>query len=322
LEINPMLSAAAVLAKPISFSAPGSLMLGGEHAVLHGQHALAGAVDRRIKVSLSPRNDDNIRIISALGERLMPRTAIDAGKPFHFIGAILQKYATQLTTGFELQVEAQMAADVGLGSSAAISAATLAAIKALCQNDVDNDQLLAETVSIIRKVQGRGSGTDAAAAIFGGIVLYKANPPEVITRYTNLPPITLIYAGYKTPTPDVIAFVEKLRAESPDSFTSLFNRIDACTMFADQALRESNWNALGNALNRAQLMMEMLGICDDSLREIVASLQAATEISGAKISGSGLGDCAIGIGKFTPPDNWPYKIIPISLSEQGLKRES
>ena len=36
-------------------SAPGSLMLFGEHAVLHGHAALVAAVDRRVTVTLRPR---------------------------------------------------------------------------------------------------------------------------------------------------------------------------------------------------------------------------------------------------------------------------
>ena len=49
-------------------SAPGSLMLMGEHAVLHGKKALVCAIDQRISVSLTPREDARISIVSALGE--------------------------------------------------------------------------------------------------------------------------------------------------------------------------------------------------------------------------------------------------------------
>ena len=37
---------------PIKTSAPGSLMLLGEHAVLHGKQALVGSINRRIYVEL------------------------------------------------------------------------------------------------------------------------------------------------------------------------------------------------------------------------------------------------------------------------------
>ena len=49
-------------------SAPGSLMLMGEYAVLKGAAALCAAIDKRIYVKLTPRNDQKIMIHSALGE--------------------------------------------------------------------------------------------------------------------------------------------------------------------------------------------------------------------------------------------------------------
>ena len=309
-------------ASSISFSAPGSLMISGEHAVLHGYHALAGAVDRRIRVSLTPRKSDKIEIISALGNRCMPLTKIDASPPLQFIGSTLQRYSRNFKNGFTLKIEAEFSATVGLGSSAAITAACLAAVATHCNGKTpDKNQLLNETVQIIREVQGRGSGSDAAASIYGGIILYKATP-QVLARYTTLPPICLIYAGYKTPTTQVIEFVENQRANTKDKFKALFDRIDVCTMFANSALNDNNWNALGNALNRGQLMMEMLGVCDQHLQNIIDSLTAHEQISGAKISGSGLGDCVIGIGSFSPPADWPYEIIPVQLSARGLEQES
>jgi mevalonate kinase len=120
----------------------------------------------------------------------------------------------------------------------------------------------------------------------------------------------------------VIEFVENQRANTKDKFKALFDRIDVCTMFANSALNDNNWNALGNALNRGQLMMEMLGVCDQHLQNIIDSLTAHEQISGAKISGSGLGDCVIGIGSFSPPADWPYEIIPVQLSARGLEQES
>ncbi|MDD2236061.1 MAG: galactokinase family protein, partial [Kiritimatiellae bacterium] len=53
--------------KRVIMSAPGTLMLMGEHAVLRGAPALACAVDQRIQVDLQCRRDGRLRIESALG---------------------------------------------------------------------------------------------------------------------------------------------------------------------------------------------------------------------------------------------------------------
>ena len=50
----------------IRVSAPGSIMLMGEHAVLFGHRAIACAVDKRMHVVLQPRTDRRVIIESAL----------------------------------------------------------------------------------------------------------------------------------------------------------------------------------------------------------------------------------------------------------------
>ena len=50
--------------------------------------------------------------------------------------------------------------------------------------------------------------------------------------------------------------------------------------------------------------------------ELVDQVRADPAILGAKISGSGLGDCAIGLGR-TAPD-FPHPVIPVELAARGL----
>jgi len=295
-------------------------MIAGEHAVLHKKHALVGAVNQRVYVSIEPRDDDLIIIHSSLGERQMSRKQIDLSKPFHFIGAILTKYRDIFECGFDLSVKADFPADVGLGSSSAISVATMAVVQIwLTDNFPERDKLMKDTIEIIRAVQGRGSGADVAAAVYGGILLYKATP-EIISRHVDLPPIALVYAGYKTPTPKVIKIVEQQRKHSADGYENLYNRIDASTIAANEALRNKDWRSLGLVLNKGQILMEELGVCDDALAEIVAIMNGMPNIVGTKISGSGLGDCVLGIGKIDDID-CKYKVIPIELSPHGVKQE-
>jgi mevalonate kinase len=335
---------------PMTISAPGTLMIAGEHAVLHGKHALVAAVDQRVTVTLAPRGDDTIAIHSALGEREMSREAIDDSAPFHFLGAVLKKHLGDLPSGVDLTITADFPADVGLGSSSAVTVAALAAIKQWISGSFpDRDTLMREAIAIIRDVQGMGSGADAAAAVWGGMLLYKATP-EVIARHpplptpgspqstlhsppchavglakadpqSPLPPITLVYAGYKTPTPEVIRIVDERRQKSDDGFEMLFDRIDTAVLFADAAMKAKDWNLLGTALNAGQQLMVELGVCDTALSEIVAQMQSMPHILGVKISGSGLGDCVLGIGSLDAVD-WAYREIPVTLSPDGVRMES
>jgi len=304
----------------VTVSAPGTLMVAGEHAVLHGAHALVAAVDQRVTVTLMPRADDRISIRSGLGTREMTLATIDASRPFHFLGAALHRYQADLPSGFDLTIDADFPADVGLGSSSAVTVAALAAVKTWLTGSLpDRDELMLEGVSLIREVQGMGSGADIAAAVWGGMLLYKA-APEVISQYDNLPPIALVYAGYKTPTPDVVRMVDHRRKRSEDAFRSLFDRIDTAVLFANAAMKVADWTLLGTTLNAGQQLMVKLGVCDDALAEIVSRMQSMPRILGAKISGSGLGDCVLGIGTLDAVE-WPYREIPVALSPIGVQLE-
>ena len=301
----------------ITSSAPGSLMISGEHAVLHGRHALAGAVDRRVRVTLNPRADDTIRVCSALGERRMPRTKIDASPPFTFIGAALAYHAAALPGGCDVVVEAELSHDVGLGSSAAVTVATLAALQTWRTGaPPEGDALRQEALQVVRSVQGMGSGSDVAASVFGGVVLYRPQH-GVLERFEALPDIALVYAGYKTPTPDVIRRVEAGYHAAPVAFEALFERFDQATLAAASAWRAGDWGALAGALSEGQAVMVGLGVCDEALAAIIAQMERAPGIRAAKISGSGLGDCVLGLGRLGPVD-CTYRQIPVALSAGGV----
>src|SRR5262245_34493681 len=104
-------------------SAPGSLMLFGEYAVLHGHKALVAAVDKRIYVRLTPRQDKIITIKSALGEYQTTITKLKAVKPFEYILTALQQF--KLRQGCDLEICSEFSHEVGFGSSAAVSVACL-----------------------------------------------------------------------------------------------------------------------------------------------------------------------------------------------------
>lgn len=129
-------------------SAPGSLMLFGEHAVLTGKRAIVVAVNQRIKVTLLPRKDTMIRIKSALGEyegtveEIKTMSSWLEKAPFHFVLTAIAVYREKLSSGFDLTIDSDFSSTLGLGSSAAVVVATLRVVSRYVvdnENDNDND---------------------------------------------------------------------------------------------------------------------------------------------------------------------------------------
>jgi mevalonate kinase len=300
-------------------SAPGSMMLLGEYAVLQGKQALVCAVDQRITVTIVPRQDNKIKINSSLGSYESELNSLEIIAPFEFVLTTLKKISNQLTQGCELTITSDFSHKVGLGSSAAVTVATLAALKTLLSQNINHQELLTEARAIIREVQGLGSGADVAASVFGGMVAYKMQPLQV-EKISHTHPITAVYSGYKTPTVKAVRQVEENFLPQPARYQEICDAIDNCALAGIRAARAENWQDLGDIMNVQQTLMHSLGVNTPDLNNILLTLQQHKNILGAKISGSGLGDCIIALGKANDL-NWENKTIetlPISMSSQGV----
>ncbi len=301
----------------IEVSAPGSLMLMGEHAVLFGEPALACAVDARLAVTLVPRPDRQVRIDSALGQYSGSLDALLPMPELAFVLAVIERYQPKLPQGFELIIRSGFSHTVGLGSSAAVTAATTAALAAYAGLSTEPEALFAVALAAVHQVQhGRGSGTDLAASIYGGVIGYDMAPAEV-RPLSGLPPIALYYSGYKMKTPDVLALVEHKAARQPELYAGIYRLMGQTSRAAEQAVQAQNWSALGELMNIYQGLMDALGVCDATLAEMIHRLRAEPGVQGAKISGSGLGDCVLALGQVKA--ELPWEAIPVSVAATGVE---
>jgi len=299
----------------ITTSAPGSLMLLGEHAVLHGHRSLVCAINRRITVRLFPLEEDAVRITSELGSYESPLSDLMDHPALRFVIQAIRQHADQLPSGLELKIDSEFSPDIGFGSSAAVTVAVHAAILACLLGEApENELLFKEALQTVQTVQGRGSGADLAASVFGGIVAYTTEPtfqPVAVSM-----PLTAVYCGYKTPTPEVILKVEQLRADHPQQYERIFSEMGAGAANAIGCLIKHDLLGFGTILNHNQQLMDKMGVNTPELQEIVEALQAAPDVFGAKISGSGLGDCAVGIG-VADLNDLDYPVHHLEVSPTG-----
>jgi mevalonate kinase len=295
-------------------------MLFGEHAVLHGKRALVCAASARLTVSLLPRADRRVTIESALGRHETTLDSPAPAEPFRFVLAALAREAALLPGGFDLRIDSEFPATIGLGSSAAVTVATLAALAAHGGRSPSREALVRVARDVIRGVQGAGSGADAAASAFGGIVAYRADP-LAIRRIAQAPPVTLAYSGSKMPTPEVIRRVETARAAMPAVFNAIYEAMNRVAEEATTAVEQANWTRVGALMNVAQGLMDAIGVNDATLSGLVYALRGDPAVLGAKISGSGLGDCVVALGRPARIDP-SMREIPVSVGLEGLTVET
>lgn len=300
-------------------------MVLGEHAVLHDRKAIVFAVDQRMHVALKPREDKAVIIRSALGERKASLGTLQIEKPFDFAIASMLCFKPRLKQGFELEIASDFSHQVGLGSSAALTVAVLAVLHSWLgmpslQGSLSVEQwLFQEALQVIRRIQGCGSGADAAASVFGGALLYQQRGPYPLKRFTAIPPITVVYSGAKTPTAVVVQQVEALRTQYPNVIEALYDAIDAIVMQATLALDAGDWPTLGKLMNMQEGCMRALELSNPAIDRLITYLRQAPGIEGAKLSGAGLGDCVIALGHCaTDRPGMPGMPLAVAVGSQGV----
>lgn len=290
---------------------PGSLMICGEHAVVYGQSALVCAVAQYVCVGITKRSDNILRINSALAQYEAPLSALKEEPKLRFVLAAVRRQLPY--TGLDMVIESAIDPLLGFGSSAAVTVATLAALSAVRKKEMDNAALHRAAHEVILEIQKRGSGADLAASIWGGMLAYSP-PPALSVQSLPLPSLSLSvrYAGYKTPTAEVLATLAAAAEEKPDAYAELYQRMGAVSQAAAHAAAQQNWQLFYQHLNAYQILMQELGVCDAVQAAHLAAVQDCA--AAAKISGSGLGDCIIAFAERTPAQHQA-----VQIAAQGLR---
>lgn len=286
----------------ITTSAPGKLMLFGEHAVIYGHPCIVAAVDQRIRVSTRFNGKDEVVIqapqmgldryhkkISDLGKQEVP-------KPVRFIEVLLKNFHGQfvLEQGVEVTTKSDFSASYGFGSSAAVTVALASGLSKLKNIELTKRDLFKLCYKTVLDVQGLGSGFDIAAAIFGGVVYFFGGGEVIEELNVSSLPLVVGYTGIKADTPTLVRQVAEFRRKNVELVDNIFKYIEDMVKRARIALETSNWKRIGMLMTKDQMLLSQLGISSEELERLI---EAAIEggAYGAKLSGAGGGDCMIAV---------------------------
>jgi mevalonate kinase len=212
-----------------------------------------------------------------------------------------------------LHIHSDISSTQGLGSSSAVMAGLLAGFAPLLPEPLSLEARFVIGRDLIRQVQGSGSGTDLASALLGGVIQLTPLRNE-ITRLADDLPLTSVYVGYKTPTAEVIRRVTDDWQRYPDLYQHQLMSMSQLTHQAQEAIHARDLARLGRLMTMAHGLMHGLGVSDTQLDALVHQLRACDGILGAKISGSGLGDCVIALGKTT---QYFAQEVPVTVTPKG-----
>ncbi|MEO6602493.1 MAG: hypothetical protein ABIQ16_21605 [Polyangiaceae bacterium] len=266
--------------------APGKLVLSGAYAVLSGAPALVVAVDRYVTADSSrPATFLTPEVKAALGERSAP----------WFDAANLRENGQKL----------------GLGSSAAILVASLAALELDDKPGLGDAELCARVYSRAlhahRRAQGGGSGVDVAASAHGGVLAARRREVELELAPVELPAglhFQVWACSVSASTAEFLARIAELAARDGAAHRARIAAQADAAEFALDAVQRGSAGDFVAAIGRQVGTLKALGeaACVGIVTPALAELGALAASHGAAFlpAGAGGGDVADYVG-LTPP---------------------
>jgi mevalonate kinase len=162
-------------------SAPGKVIVCGEHSAVYGHPVLAMAIDKRLECLFETSFDQKLRITVSNVE-ITP----DSNET-----KLLEYLSSKITNPNKCHIHItiiknEIIIGAGLGSSAAYAACLSASIVLSLSKDLNDDLIFDGTNYLEKLCHGKPSGCDAAVVITGGTIQYNLRPPPEFTSITPL----------------------------------------------------------------------------------------------------------------------------------------
>lgn len=280
-------------------SAPGKVILFGEHAVVYGQPAIAAPVSQlRAWAAVSDGQAPGVYVVAPdLGQEIWLQQGGSALRIDDALAAAIsivqQAAGLPALPPLHIEVRSDIPIASGLGSGAATAAALIRALAQHLQRaDLACDDSVAALTYEVEKIHhGTPSGIDnTVVALEKPVYFVRQQPHNRIEPFTVVRPLTLLIAntGIRSSTRVVVGDVRRQWQRDPSRFEALFA---ACGHIANQArdaLQQGDLAALGALMNENQRLLQEMTVSNRQLEDLVRAALSAGAL-GAKLSGGGRG---------------------------------
>ena len=285
-------------------SAPGKIILFGEHFVVYGVKAILCSINKRVTVTAEKTTERKISINSEIGNLILePNKSISEInsllKPFYYLA---NKAIENQNGGIQIQIDSEIPLGVGLGSSSACCVAGAAAIFKLFQH-ISKKEILELAIEAEKTIFENTSGADCTVCTYGGMMIY--DKKQVFKKIEDEPKFQLVIvnSNIKHSTDSMVSKVKAFKIKNKEEFSKLSDQESKLVEDVLKLLKENNTKELGEKINQNQKYLETIGISNNQLREMIKIGQKTS--FGAKITGSGGGGC---IFTLTDESNLEYTL--------------
>ncbi|MCC6458321.1 MAG: mevalonate kinase [Caldilineaceae bacterium] len=277
--------------KLVTASAPGKVILVGEHAVVYGRPAIAVPVWERVaRATIQPGAAGSGCWIVA--HDLRRRIHLADAPPEDAMALVARATLAELglppNPDWQIELNSEIPIASGLGSGAALNAALVRAIHAQVGCTPDPAQVSDLVYLGEQLYHGTPSGIDNTVVAYGQPVWFiKGTAPRV---FTPAKPFTLVIAdsGVASPTHETVAGVRRRRERDPQRYDRWFDAIGELVEEARRVIEAGECEALGPIFDRNHALLQQIGVSTPQLDHLVTAARDAGA-RGAKLSGGGGG---------------------------------
>ena len=274
----------------VKASAPGKIILFGEHAVVYNRPALAVPVTQvhvDVEVLDSPRKGV---FIHAPGIDL--HAELNSLPANHPIASVMLKVfklcGISQTPDLEINILSTIPVASGLGSGAAVSVALIRALSSYYLHSLSDNEINEIAFEVEKLHHGTPSGIDNTVITYNKPVYFIKGQPMEIFKVGR--PFTIVIGdtGISALTKESVGDVRSLWLRDTVNFENYFNEIAQIALIARRSIESGRPELLGELMDQNHALLQNLTVSSSELDRLVEAARSAGAL-GAKLSGGGRG---------------------------------
>jgi mevalonate kinase len=296
-------------------SAPGKIILFGEHAVVYGRPALAVPVTQvHADVDVSDSSRLGIWIDAPDVDLQAELNTLPSDHP---IASVIHNFLFLARVSpfpnLEIKIASIIPVASGLGSGAAVTVALTRALAAHLNHSMTEEEINAFAYEIEKLYHGTPSGIDNTVVTYARPVYFVKGQPMEIFKVGQ--PFTIVIAdtGISAPTKESVGDVRRLWLNDKSRWETVFDKIGEVSFTARRAIEAGKPELLGELMNENHALLQKLTVSSPELDQLVEAARNAGAL-GAKLSGGGRGGNMIAL---VQPET--AESVLSSLKEAGAK---
>lgn len=317
----------------VGASAPGKVIIFGEHFVVYNNEAIVAAINRRCFGRAELTKNLGVWIDSNLEMDHNPYTKQHATKinaqanrellePLNaFCQNILKEYALEI--GLQIHIKSELVVGVGLGSSAASCVMLAGILRSIIVgtaskeiSSYDRKWVFENALNGEQMIHNRSSGVDCYVSTYGGLVHFAGSTGTTGTAsIENQPlPLFLINTRKSHETSELVSHVRRFSDNKSKYFNELTRDASAICSSGVRAIAKGSLEEIGRLMTENHKLLREIGVSNKEIEKIIGICFRCGAL-GAKITGAGGGGCILVLTR-------PETIPALNAALNGLNLSS